>query len=339
MQKHAVDLKSGVAIYKKSKSYVDGLKGQINGLATLNSEGKVPASQLPSFVDDVIEGYKTTAPSAPEFSQSSDYGVGVTVTHDSKIYRFKVAHEAGAWNADEVEEIQQFPTTGETGKIYVDITDGKTYRWSGTQYTQISGDEGWIKGIASGTTENHILVFGSDGYRVKDSGKTIADLESTAVISGSATGTSDASSETSDPYLNFVQGGSVKKSHKIKGGTNVSVKFLNGELVISSTDTDTHHQAKAVVCGSASGKVNAAVTGEGGVYLNIVENDTVRSSHKIVGDNGAVKVTSDSNGNILISGKIATADEMEAAIDAYENAGGGTAGDAAVDAYIASLDA
>lgn len=32
-------------------------KGSINGVATLNDSGKVPSSQLPSYVDDVIEGY------------------------------------------------------------------------------------------------------------------------------------------------------------------------------------------------------------------------------------------------------------------------------------------
>lgn len=31
-----------------------------------------------------------------------------------------------------------FPAIGETGKIYVDTSDNKTYRWSGTTYTEIS---------------------------------------------------------------------------------------------------------------------------------------------------------------------------------------------------------
>ena len=32
-----------------------------------------------------------------------------------------------------------------------------------------------VKGLASGSTEDHIIVFGSDGYTIKDSGKTLAD--------------------------------------------------------------------------------------------------------------------------------------------------------------------
>jgi len=54
--------------------------------------GVVPASQLPSYVDDVLEYANLAA----------------------------------------------FPATGESGKIYTDIATGKTYRWSGTTYTEIS---------------------------------------------------------------------------------------------------------------------------------------------------------------------------------------------------------
>lgn len=40
-----------------------------------------------------------------------------------------------------------------------------------------------IKGNASGTTEDHIVVFGADGYSVKDSGKTLADTGKIDTIS------------------------------------------------------------------------------------------------------------------------------------------------------------
>lgn len=77
------------------------LKGAANGLAELDSSGKVPAAQLPSFVDDVLEGYY----------------------YNIRFYK-EAAHTT---------EI-----TGETGKIYVDLPTNKTYRWSGTAYVVIS---------------------------------------------------------------------------------------------------------------------------------------------------------------------------------------------------------
>ena len=78
-----------------------GLKGQANGLAELDSSGRVPSSQLPSYVDDVIEGFY----------------------YNSKFYE---------------EETHTTEITGESGKIYTDIKTNKTYRWSGTAYTEIS---------------------------------------------------------------------------------------------------------------------------------------------------------------------------------------------------------
>lgn len=67
-------------------------KGTANGVAELDESGKVPASQLPSYVDDVLEYASITA----------------------------------------------FPATGETGKIYVSLSDNKTYRWSGSAYVEIA---------------------------------------------------------------------------------------------------------------------------------------------------------------------------------------------------------
>ncbi|EET60361.1 hypothetical protein BRYFOR_07557 [Marvinbryantia formatexigens DSM 14469] len=76
-------------------------KGAAGGVAELDSTGKVPAAQLPSYVDDVIEGYLS----------------------GGKLYE-EAAHTT---------EI-----AGESGKIYVDLATSKTYRWSGTAFAVIS---------------------------------------------------------------------------------------------------------------------------------------------------------------------------------------------------------
>ena len=76
-------------------------KGAAGGVAELDSGGKVPAAQLPSYVDDVLEGYL----SGGKFYKES--------AHTTEI-------------------------TAESGKIYIDIASGKTYRWSGTAYVVVS---------------------------------------------------------------------------------------------------------------------------------------------------------------------------------------------------------
>ena len=77
------------------------LKGVKNGLAELDENGLVPSTQLPSYVDDVIE-----------VNMGSDL-TSATLADDS-------------------------PVTPEAGKIYVDLTSNKTYRWSGTTFVVIS---------------------------------------------------------------------------------------------------------------------------------------------------------------------------------------------------------
>jgi len=73
--------------------------GNINGQAISGKadlvDGKVPADQLPSYVDDVIEAASSSA----------------------------------------------FPSEGEKGKIYVALDTGYTYRWSGSVYVQIGGQD------------------------------------------------------------------------------------------------------------------------------------------------------------------------------------------------------
>ena len=66
--------------------------GVANGVATLDEQGLIPSSQLPSYVDDVLE----------------------------------------------FQEKSSFPKPGESNKIYVELKTNLTYRWSGTQYVEIS---------------------------------------------------------------------------------------------------------------------------------------------------------------------------------------------------------
>lgn len=64
---------------------------------------------------------------------------------------------------------------------------------------------------------------------------------------------------------------------------------------------DTHHQAKLISGGSATATTNADRTADqNSIFLNVIENSAVRSSHKIMGG-GTTKVSSDAQGNITIT--------------------------------------
>jgi hypothetical protein len=90
--------------------------------------GKVPASQLPAFVDDVIEGKLISISGVTVFS------------------------------------VEGIPVTPENGKIYVDTLTNKQFRWSGTQYIEIS------ESLALGETE-------STAYSGANGKKNAEDIE------------------------------------------------------------------------------------------------------------------------------------------------------------------
>ena len=113
-------------------------KAQANGLASLDENGKVPAEQLPSYVDDVIDVYATY-----DKSPTGDL---------SNIALF----------ADAAHTI---PVTGEAGKIYQNITTGEPgyqFRWTGTTWSLI---------VSGGVVIGEITGTAYDGGK----GKTTTD--------------------------------------------------------------------------------------------------------------------------------------------------------------------
>lgn len=70
-------------------------------------------------------------------------------------------------------------------------------------------------------------------------------------------------------------------------------------LGIPAQDTDTHYTTGLRVGASATATANAAAS-NGSVHLNVMDNTTIRDTHKIVGA-GATTVTSDASGHITIT--------------------------------------
>ena len=114
-------------------------KGTANGVAELDANGKVPTSQLPSYVDDTIEGY----------------------LYNSEFYK---------------ESAHTTQITGETGKIYVDLSTNKTYRWSGSAFVEISAS------LALGTTSS--TAFRGDYGNTAYTHATDSNRLTTATASG-----------------------------------------------------------------------------------------------------------------------------------------------------------
>lgn len=113
-------------------------KAQANGLASLDENGKVPANQLPSYVDDVIDVYAT-------YDKSP-------IGELSNIALFE--------NPDHTRTI-----VGEAGKIYQNVTEGEPsyqFRWTGTTWAPI---------VSGGVVIGEITGTAYDGAK----GKTTTD--------------------------------------------------------------------------------------------------------------------------------------------------------------------
>lgn len=85
--------------HNNSKYWADKAHEELDNKADLVN-GKVPASQLPSYVDDVIEGYYNPL--------------------DGKFYK---------------ESTYETEIEGERDKIYIDLATDKSYRWSGSVFS------------------------------------------------------------------------------------------------------------------------------------------------------------------------------------------------------------
>lgn len=138
-------LQTNINNLKKKHDDFVATKGKANGLASLDGNGLVPSSQLPSYVDDVIEVYAT-------------YDVSET----GKLSNIKLYSDPDHAN----------PITGESGKIYLNITQDEPsyqFRWSGTQFVD-SNTSSLILGEVTGTAYD-----GGKGKALADWRKSLND--------------------------------------------------------------------------------------------------------------------------------------------------------------------
>lgn len=227
------------------------LKGAADGLATLDSSGKVPSSQLPSYVDDVLECINKAS----------------------------------------------FPSTGESGKIYIDQTTNLTYRWGGSAYVEISqslalgetsstayaGDKGKqnaadIAALKTGKADKATTL---SGYGITDA-YTKTEIN-TKLTDGSVTkiGTKDVGSATLPIYLKAGVPTAVGTSLAvdITGNAATATKLANARTIWGQS-----FNGSANVSGNMTGVGTITPTGED---LKVVGNLIVTGGIVMYADDGA----------------------------------------------------
>lgn len=195
------------------------LKGQANGVAELDATGKVPAAQLPAYVDDVVDSYvraEGTALAADWLSETDD-GAALTPEGD---------------------------------KIYVIVSEGeyqnRTYRWSGSTYVEISAS------LALGTTASTAFRgdYGNTIYNATINGQLVRDNVTldAADVGADPTGSAAAVLGTAGDQMtdNTVYGAQAHAAHAVDlaeaaqeaaDGKVASVTAGDGSVTVAGTAT------------------------------------------------------------------------------------------------------
>ena len=158
-----------LATDKAVKSYVDANKTVVTVDSSLSDSSTNPVQNkvIKAAIDgkaDVAHNHDGIYANASHTHDAADVTTGTfdaaripTIT-DAKIQGMSASKLTGTIPTDnlpsyvddvvEYDKQASFPPTGEAGKIYVDTTTNKTYRWSGSSYVEISAS------LALGTTSS-----------------------------------------------------------------------------------------------------------------------------------------------------------------------------------------
>ena len=156
----------------KIKTELD--KKQDSGTYATLVDGTVPASQLPSYVDDVVEfsGFVLQADvqAMSTTKKSTDTLCSVAYVKSNNKFALKDGtkfygnwSDASTWGVATSDLLGCAGVQPEAGKIYVDITTNKTYRWSGSSLVEINSG-----GVVLGETAETAYAGDKGAQNAKD---------------------------------------------------------------------------------------------------------------------------------------------------------------------------
>ena len=237
--KGVLDAYQGKVLNDNFSNYVPlSQKGVANGVATLDGEAKVPSSQLPSYVDDVIEAYIRDGATALSSTWLSLTDGGAALTP-------------------------------EKGKIYLIMTTGdyqnKQYRWGGSVYVLCNpSDVNSVNGF-TGVVVLKELTIQKNGVQVGDAFNGSADktinlsiptktsdvtndsgfITAADDITGNAATATNATNATNDSDGNAINTTYVKKAGNVTI-TGIKTFSTAGGFAYSGIETSSSDSDRAV---------------------------------------------------------------------------------------------
>lgn len=172
--------------------------GAANGVVPLNASGKIESTYLPSYVDDVIEGYY----------------------YNSKFYK-------------ELSHTTEIP--GETGKIFVDLSTNKTYRYGGSSFTEIA--QGSVvsvsRDLTSGTKIGTLTINGTPTDLYAPSTMTVNGAASTIISNNLTTSRALISNSSGKVAVSTVTSAELGHLSGVTSAIQTQLNSKQGQIVAS----------------------------------------------------------------------------------------------------------
>lgn len=290
--------------------------------------GKVPAEQLPSYVDDVVEFDRTQLP---------DTQILVIVGNNS--YKNKTVFVNGSTNSsDRIGSQDKYPnmfvnfgentsesdwvaSLPEEGKIYINTDNNHSYRWSGSYLIDL--DQSWSQGIKD-LQENTIRTDISQDFSTEEENQALSNIGSgllvVDLVNGQATLTEDQEAKllsSSGVILRGTVNAGKEVLTKIyyadyQGGTRVSFYAVRNNGYILRCDYDKQTKIFSFVSSvdyidpsAVSIKSQTLTNAQQDVALSNIGLDFVHVDYSILGTtltDAQVESISNSRGIILTNG-------------------------------------
>lgn len=230
-------------------------KGTANGVATLDASGQVPATQLPSYVDDVLEGYYKVA--------------------DGKFYK-----EAAYTNL----------LAAETGKIYVSLDTNKTYRWTGTTFVYItSGAVDSVNGLTGVVVLNKSHVGLSNVDNTADATKSVLSATKWTTVRTIAISGITSTAQNIDGSGNVTIPVTAVPATLLTGTAAINTTGSSAKLTTPRTISTTGDAAWNVSFDGSANVTSALTLAATGVTAGTYDEVTVDSKGRVIAGNSTVK--------------------------------------------------
>lgn len=296
------------------------------------------ATQLATSHNFSITGGATA--SAVAFNGTQDVTLNITSLDATKLSGTIPTANLPSYVDDVVEyaNLQAFPPTGESGKIYVALDTNLTYRWGGSNYVEISPSlalgttaDTAFRGDYGQTAYNHAnahgSAFSSGFYKIQTN-------DQGHVTAAEAVSTSDISTLVDARYLQLT-GGTL--SGTLNFGDSISIDSTDGltlnEDMVSQWQSVLAVPTNALTQSSADTRYlqlsGGSLTGQLDVPTLIVSEDAVFSGNTILESSGNLQiqdtdgiavVTIDGTQGLVFSGNDSIKQAWQTALEIPTNA-------------------